>query len=460
MPYHFIKVKKDSLRMFRKLKIKSKILIIGCLLVVIPQLIATTLTLIQNRFVLDNTVKETTKLTYTDLDHLVESVYGLVQSHQDVNQINIKNSLKVAHEVVANRGGFSFDEQTVRWDAVNQFSFATSAIELPRMKVGYSWLGQESRPRANVLVVDQVRDLVGVTCTVFQRMNASGDMLRVATNVIKNDGTRAISTYIPSIQPDGKRNPVIATVLNGETFVGKAYVVDAQYITAYEAIRDAGNNIIGMLYVGIPLERVESLRQTILNIVVGKTGYVWVLDSEGNYVISQRGQRDGENIFNSRDEQGNLFIREMIKKARALKPGEIAEHHYYWKNPGDPKERIKVARLVYFEPWDWIVGASSTEDEFLESTNKLKTAAMRSTFLLLGILIVSLITAIWVWVIVARQITVPIVKLIDATERMSKGELDIQIDTTAKDEIGSLARAINRMQTSLKLAMSRLRKEK
>jgi methyl-accepting chemotaxis protein len=460
MPYHFIKVKKDSLRMFRKLKIKSKILIIGCLLVVIPQLIATTLTLIQNRFVLDNTVKETTKLTYTDLDHLVESVYGLVQSHQDVNQLNIKNSLKVAHEVVANRGGFSFDEQTVRWDAVNQFSFATSAIELPRMKVGYSWLGQESRPRANVLVVDQVRDLVGVTCTVFQRMNASGDMLRVATNVIKNDGTRAISTYIPSIQPDGKRNPVIATVLNGETFVGKAYVVDAQYITAYEAIRDAGNNIIGMLYVGIPLERVESLRQTILNIVVGKTGYVWVLDSEGNYVISQRGQRDGENIFNSKDEQGNLFIQEMIKKARALKPGEIAEHHYSWKNPGDAKERTKVARLVYFEPWDWIIGASSTEDEFLESTTKLKTAAMRSTFLLLGILLVSLITAIWVWVIVARQITVPIVKLIDATDRMSKGELDIHVDTTAKDEIGSLAQAINRMQTSLKLAMSRIRKEK
>jgi HAMP domain-containing protein len=43
---------------------------------------------------------------------------------------------------------------------------------------------------------------------------------------------------------------------------------------------------------------------------------------------------------------------------------------------------------------------------------------------------------------------------------MSKGELDIHIDTTAQDEIGSLARAINRMQTSLKLAMSRLRKEK
>jgi methyl-accepting chemotaxis protein len=446
--------------MFRKLKIKSKILIIGCLLVVIPQLIVTSLTLIQNRLILANTIKETTRLTYTDLDHLVESVYGLVQSHQDVNQINIKNSLKVAHEVVANRGGFSFDEQTVRWAAVNQFSFATSTIELPRMKVGNSWLGQESRSRAYVLVVDQVRDLVAVTCTVFQRMNESGDMLRVATNVIKKEGTRAIGTYIPSIQPDGKRNPVIATVLNGETFVGKAYVVNAQYITAYEAIRDAGNKIIGMLYVGIPLERVESLRQTILNIVVGKTGYVWVLDSEGNYVISQRGQRDGENIFNSKDEQGNLFIQEMIKKARALKPGEIAEHHYSWKNPGDAKERTKVARLVYFEPWDWIIGASSTEDEFLESTTKLKTAAMRSTFLLLGILLVSLITAIWVWVIVARQITVPIVKLIDATDRMSKGELDIHVDTTAKDEIGSLAQAINRMQTSLKLAMSRLRKEK
>jgi len=446
--------------MFKTLKIQSKILIIGCLLVVIPQLIVASITFVQNNLVLNNTIEETSHLAYNDLDHLVKSVYGLVQSHQDVNQINLKHSLNVAREVAAKSGGFSFDEKTVRWDAINQFSLASSSIELPQMKVGNTWLGQISNPLDNVLVVDRVRDLVDVTCTIFQRMNGSGDMLRVATNVLKKEGTRAIGTFIPGTEPDGKQNPVIAAVLKGETFVGKAYVVNAEYITAYEPIRDAANKIIGMLYVGIPLERVKSLRQTILNMVVGKTGYVWVLDSKGNYVISQQGKRDGENILNSKDEAGNPFIQEMITKAKALKPGEIAEHHYPWKNPGELEPRTKIARIVYFQPWDWVIGAGSAEDEFLESSTKLKAAASRSAFLLLGIFIISLAAAIWVWILVAKQITRPIVKLTDAADRMSKGELDINIDTSAKDEIGSLAQAIDRMQTSLKLAMSRLRKEK
>jgi methyl-accepting chemotaxis protein len=444
--------------MFKTMKIQTKMVVIGCLLVIIPQIIVASITLIQNSALLDNTLQETKNLAYADLDHIVKSVHSLVQSHQDVNDINIRNSLNVAREVVANSGGFTFEDKPVRWEAINQFSQTSTTIELPQMKVGNTWLGQVSNPKANVLVVDRVRDLVSVTCTIFQRMNASGDMLRVATNVIKKEGTRAIGTYIPAIEPDGKQNPVVSTVLKGETFVGKAFVVNARYITAYEPIRDAANKIVGMLYVGIPLESVKSLRDSILKIVVGKTGYAWVVDSQGNYVISQHGRRDGENIFNAKDGNGNLFIQEMIKKAKALKPGEIAEHHYPWKNPGEAEERMKVARLTYFEPWDWVIGAGSAEEEFLDSMSKLRAAGVRSTILLLAVLVISLTIAVLVWNVIARQITRPILTLIDATERMSRGELDIKIDVESKDEIGSLADAITRMQTSLKLAMSRMRK--
>ena len=88
-------------------------------------------------------------------------------------------------------------------------------------------------------MVDKVKELVGGTCTIFQRMNAEGDMLRVATNVEKLDGTRAIGTYIPHTNPDGRANPVIAAVLRGETFTGRAYVVNAWYVTAYQPIWDA-----------------------------------------------------------------------------------------------------------------------------------------------------------------------------------------------------------------------------
>ena len=60
----------------------------------------------------------------------------------------------------------------------------------------------------------------------------------------------------------------------------------------------------------------------------------------------------------------------------------------------------------------------------------------------------------------ARAIVTPIMKLTDAAERMSLGELNVKIDVKSKDEIGLLAQAIGRMQTSLRLAMNRLRRKR
>ncbi len=446
--------------MFKTMKLQPKLLIIGCLLVIVPQIIIAAITLIQNKLILDNTVKETTRLAYTDLDHVAKSVYGLVEAQQQVNEKDIKNSLNVAREVVSNLGGFSFDDKTVRWDAVNQFTQQTSPLELPRMKSGSSWLGQVSDVKTSVPVVDRVHELVGVTCTVFQRMNAAGDMIRVATTVVKKDGTRAIGTFIPATDPDGKPDPVVSMVMRGETFVGRAYVVNDWYLAAYEPVRDITNKIIGMLYVGVPLEGIKSIRQTIMNIVVGKTGYVWVLDSKGHYVISDHGKRDGEDISGSKDANGDLFIQDMVKQAMSLKPGEIGEHQYPWQNPGEPKPRMKIARIMYFAPWDWVIGVGAYKDEFMEAPRRIETAAMHSNIMLVIILVISIGAAILIWMVTAKRITEPIIKLTDAAQKMSMGNLDIQIDVTSQDEIGSLAQAIKRMQKSLKMAIARMRKER
>ena len=72
-------------------------------------------------------------------------------------------------------------------------------------------------------------------------MNDKGDMLRVCTNVMKTDGKRAVGTFIPATNPNGQPNPVVQTVLKGQTFKGKAFVVDRWYLTAYEPIKDPTN---------------------------------------------------------------------------------------------------------------------------------------------------------------------------------------------------------------------------
>ena len=76
---------------------------------------------------------------------------------------------------------------------------------------------------------------------------------------------------------------MIASVLRGETFRGRAYVVNAWYVTAYQPIwNQSHSRVEGVLYVGVKQENVESLRKGIMDIVVGKTGRVFVLGGSGD----------------------------------------------------------------------------------------------------------------------------------------------------------------------------------
>jgi Cache 3/Cache 2 fusion domain len=94
----------------------------------------------------------------------------------------------------------------------------------------------------NFVLVDAVQKQVGGTATVFVK---SGDeFVRVATNVKKDDGSRAIGTLL---DPKGK---AIAAIAKGENYFGEADILGKPYVTGYEPIRDASSNVIGVYYVG------------------------------------------------------------------------------------------------------------------------------------------------------------------------------------------------------------------
>lgn len=59
--------------------------------------------------------------------------------------------------------------------------------------------------------------------------------------------------------------------------------------------------------------------------------------------------------------------------------------------------------------------------------------------------------------VVAQSITRPIARLAEVADRMSLGELDIEIDVTGANEVGQLAESLRRMQASLRSAIERLR---
>ena len=420
------------------MNLRSKLVLTGILLTVMPLLVIAGLSHQLNRENTENSKTENLRLADSDLDHIAGLVYSTVQSHQDMNRIMLQNSLNMAREIVAMKGGISLASDKVTWEAVNQATRAVTRVELPKMLVGKDWFGRIGSIQTPVPVVDEVKSLAGCTATVFQLMDPKGDMLRIATNVTGEDGSRAIGTYIPSIDPDGKPNPVVSSILKGEDYRGRARVMGSWHLTSYSPLYDAGKQLIGMIFVGIPHESViKGLRKVITDIkVCGRTGYVYVLDSKGNYVISKHGARDGENIWEQKDSHGRLFIQELTAGAVKLAPGEISEYRYPWKNPEDPAPRMKIVKMTYYQPWDWIIGAGSYIDEFMEGTYKLEATARRGYWWMLGALVGALGAASLIWFVIAGRIANPLRRAIDT---LKEGAAQI---SSASGQVSSSSEAL------------------
>lgn len=432
-------------------------LIMFSLVTVIPLLILWGVVFLQVRQIQASATEESMKLAYADLDHTLMGIYSMVDAQHELLIQNISDNLNVARDTLERFGGISVSGTRINWEAENQLTGIKSLLDLPAITVGGVPARPVSDPAQPQLVVDHVKSLVGGTATIFQRMDEQGNMLRVSTNVINRDGQRAVGTYIPAFQQDGRPNPVISTVLKGERFVGRALVVNTWYIAGYEPIRDAAGTIIGMLYVGIPQESVDVMRRHIMDIKVGTTGYVYVLDSAGNYVVSQNGERDGENIWGARDSDGRNFIQDIVRKAQALKGGEIAEDYYPWQNPGDPRPRMKIVRIGYFQPWDWVIGVGSYTEEFMAAVDTIQDVAQRGNLMIALTLGLSFLAAIIVALIFSGRFAKVIVKTVDRISSLAEGNLSIDfsgIDMGRRDEIGKLINASRRMTEELREVVS------
>jgi methyl-accepting chemotaxis protein len=392
-----------------------------------------------------------------ELSVIADNVYSFCKTQNDMVQQSLSSASNVTRAVLDRAGSVSLDRTAVTWNAKNQVTGEEVQVTLPRFLIGKTWPGMVSDPHDSVPVVDEAVGLVGGTATIFQRMDEAGDMLRVATTVIGKDGKRAIGTYIPAANPDGSANPVIASVLGGNAYKGRAFVVDSWYLAQYEPLKDSGGALIGMLYVGVKLEDVVSFRQSITNITIGTTGYVFVLggtgDSRGTYVISKDGARDGERIWDQKDANGRPFVQEMITQSMKTTNGETVFTTYPWQNQGEPAPRIKIAASTYFAPWDWVIGASA----YLDEMSAGRTAVNLALSLLfevalvagIGLCILALVAAL----LLGRSITRPIMTILGEARLVAGGDLRSRPIGRRRDETGDLAETFQEMSRKISATM-------
>ena len=397
---------------FATFSLRTRLLCAGIALSALPLAIIAVMVYRQNVRMTAIAVQESQILAHADLDHIARGVYAMCAAQQATLDQLLQSSLRVARAAVQRAGQTTLAKDTVDWQAVDQNTKRATPVTLPKFEIGSHWLGQNTDPAAFTPLVDETSAQIGCAFTVFQRMNDAGDMLRVATSV-QSEGRRAIGTSIAARGPDGQPNPVVAAVLKGQRYVGRAFVVDAWYLTAYSPLADATGKPVGMIFVGVKEQSVSSLRQQIIATKVGASGYAYVVDSNGNYIVSQNGQRDGENIWNTKDADGKLMIQEVIRTAKTAMPGQTTEVSYQWKNPGDPDARKKIVRVTYFPAWDWIIGAGSYEHEFLAAPEKLTAVGRNGARMIIGLLVVTTLAAVLFWLATAQMLSRRLISIAD-----------------------------------------------
>jgi two-component system NtrC family sensor kinase len=174
----------------------------------------------------------------------------------------------------------------------------------------------------NFEIVDKIKQ------TVFQNVVYKGkdigtatiflDDLRVSTNVKNEDGSRAIGTRAA----EDVYNQVVK---EGKQWIGRAYVVNNWYITAYEPIRNINGKIIGILYVGILEEKYVDIKRRTILVFLAITLIGALVSLALSYVISRKISVSIKKLASASEEvaHGNLDAKVEIRSNDELR--ELAD---------------------------------------------------------------------------------------------------------------------------------------
>ena len=217
---------------------------------------------------------------------------------------------------------------------------------------------------------------------------------------------------------------VIAGAPMGRQFVISKTTGKPSFILSVPITRDG--RIVGVL--GIAMD-VNDLTRRIAAVRIGETGFTFLVDDTGNVVAHPRAR---QNLAKHPAVAGAGYESGAKKRSVFVEDGKQI--------------------IAYSEKTDqaWTLVA---QQDYAEAYAALRAANRNALALLVGsVLFVGVLASA-----LAPRLTRPIRNLTDIAEQISRGQLGTRIaEVDRTDEIGGLARAIDRLKTSVEVAMKRL----
>lgn len=415
--------------------VRTKVIIMTIAAAVLPVMIIMIITMLIQDNMAKKSGEELTSLASINIDQVTNDAYSICKTSHDLFSLKNEVALNLLRHEFEINGGINFPNEKVDWKITNQLSGEKFDVSIPKAYFKGKWIGKTSEFSETSDLVDQVTKLASGTVTIFQRLNEDGDMLRIATTVANVKEQRAIGTFIPAINPDGQKNSVISTIMKGQKYEGIAYVVNDWYVSSYEPYFDKTGNISGMIYVGEKLNSLKTIEQILMNMNIGKNGYIYIIGTaaphKDKFIWARNGKDNGKNIIDFRDVNGQPIFSHLFDELKSVNTKELVRFNF--KSYNEAGEVTKyMSSAAYFPTWNWIIGAVAPEEDYLSAKNQMeeqfKDLQIQQFLTGVGVLLlVVLITSL-----LGGKLTKPLIMLNRVAAKMADGDISTAKEMLAK----------------------------
>jgi methyl-accepting chemotaxis protein-2 (aspartate sensor receptor) len=280
-------------------------------------------------------------------------------------------------------------------------------------------------------IVDRFTASTGSVATVFARVG--DDFLRITTSVKKEDGSRALGTFL------GKQSPAYQDMVDGRTRVDRFALFGKTYMHVYEPIRQ-GDRTIGVLYIGVPMtDDLAQLRKTMQARPLFETGRL--------YAVELRPGTSFGNVFGEDEARtlakGSDADQALLKKLQADESGDTVVD-----GPSGAVRRVFVRNKA----WNWALVAEVPVTEI--------TAETKQVLKLLWLAVAATLAAtVGALVFVSNRLIVrPVSDLQARLTQLAQGDLTQPLVARSADEIGQLMTSMEGFRLQLMESLGSVRR--
>ena len=218
--------------------------------------------------------------------------------------------------------------------------------------------------------------------------------------------------------------PLGQQVLLGKTSGKPAFILS-------KPIKAEGDKILGVIAIAMSL---EDLSKTITKTRIGETGFAVLLDENNRLIAHGNGEISSE-------------LQDMSSYPALRQRNRFDRDSFVFEEEGK-----KIVAYTKKTQQGWTLIVQQDYQEAYAAANETQRNAI-------VLLLATMVTVVIIAYLLALRLSTPIRNLTAIADEISRGNLNAEIkETERSDEIGALARAIERMGVSLQMAFDRLRK--